>query len=106
MNAIHGDISNAIERVHANQMSGADYSQLADNMNTQLAHIVANCKLPAEADAQLHIVLAHMMQGVATIQCKTGDQQPGQAVVGIAQTLNSYGNFFQHEDWKSIDLSH
>ena len=34
MNAIHRDINSAIERVHANQMSGADYSQLADNMNT------------------------------------------------------------------------
>lgn len=106
MNAIHGDINSAIERIHANQMSGADYSQLADNMNTPFAHIVANCKLPAEADAQLHIVLANMMQGVDTIQGKTGDQQPEQGVVGIAQTLNSYGNFFQHDGWQSFDLSH
>lgn len=94
------------ERIHANQVSGADYSQLADNMNTPFAHIVANCKLPAEADAQLHIVLANMMQGVDTIQGKTSDQQPEQGVVGIAQTLNSYGDFFQHDGWQSIDLSH
>lgn len=71
------------ERIHANQVSGADYSQLADNMNTPFAHIVANCKLPAEADAQLHIVLANMMQGVDTIQGKTGDQQPEQSVTGM-----------------------
>ena len=32
-------------------------------MNTEVAGIVQNCKLPPEADAQLHIVVAELMAG-------------------------------------------
>ena len=106
MNAIHGIVAGAIEQIHANQMSASGYQQLTTEINEQLAYIFENCELPADADAQLHIVLANVMHDLEAVEGKAEDKSPSDGVVGIAQMLNSYGDFFDHQGWQAIDLSH
>jgi hypothetical protein len=60
--------------------------------------VTANCKLPEEADAQLHIVLAEIIEGIDVI--KTGaDRLRGAMRVVLA--LEVYGRNFDHPDWMS-----
>lgn len=106
MGAIHGSVAGAIEQIHAGEMSADSYQQLTTQVNEQLAYIFENCELPADADAQLHIVLANVMHDLEAVAGKTEEKSPSDAVVSIAQMLNSYGDFFDHQDWKAIDLSH
>lgn len=106
MNAIHGDVSTALNQIHDGKMSVADYDALAGKVNTQFLYIVENCKLEPEPDAQLHIVLGNIMQGLEAVKGKATGQDRADGVVKIAQTLNTYGDFFEHEGWKAIDLTH
>ena len=50
--------------IHAGNESDAQYAALADRIERQVQAIVANCKLPAEADANLHYIVADLLQGV------------------------------------------
>lgn len=106
MNAIHSSVAEAIEQIHTGELSADGYQQLTTQVNEQLAYIFENCELPADADAQLHIVLVNVMHDLEAVEGKTEDKSPTDAVVSIAQMLNSYGDFFDHQDWKVIDLSH
>ncbi|HUH87368.1 MAG TPA: hypothetical protein VL003_04870 [Pusillimonas sp.] len=106
MNALHSDITTALNKVHDGKMSEADYDKLAESVNTQFLYIVENCKLEPAPDAQLHIVLGNVMQGLEAVKGNVPQQNRADGVVKIAQTLNTYGQFFEHEGWKPIDLAH
>lgn len=106
MDAIHSEVAGAIDRIHAGGMADESYQQLGAQINNQLAYIFENCKLPAAADAQLHIVLASVMQDLEAVEGKSAGQTPVEGVVGIAQMLNRYGDYFDHQGWSAIDLSH
>ena len=80
-------LATSIGRIHAGQFTSAEYIALADRLQEQVDYVTANCKLPEEADAQLHIVLAEVLEGMDTM--KTGaDQVQGalRAVVASKRT--------------------
>lgn len=106
MTAIHGIVSGAIDDAHAGKMSEAKYTDVSKQVMTQFNYVVENCKLEPEADAQLHILLGNMVQGVELVEGKVAGEKRDSGLVKIAQALNSYGDFFDHPDWKAIDLTH
>ena len=50
--------------IHAAKQTDAQYAALATHIDQQVKSIVANCRLPADADANLHFVVADLLQGV------------------------------------------
>ena len=50
--------------IHAGKQTDAQYAALATHIDQQVKSIVANCHLPADADANLHLVIADLLQGV------------------------------------------
>jgi len=97
---------NAIEQdkaaIHAAKLSDAGYDALAKTIDTQVAYIVTNCKLPPEADAQLHLVLAEIMHGSSAIkgQEKGVARQAGAHKIVVA--LDAYGRHFDHPGWQRL----
>lgn len=96
----------ALPAAHAGKLTRARYDALASDIDAQIAHIVGNCKLDAKADAQLHIVIAELSAGVETMQGKRAGEARAMGVVKVAQTLNTYGRYFNHPGWKAIKLPH
>ncbi|MCB1762674.1 MAG: hypothetical protein KDI43_16320 [Gammaproteobacteria bacterium] len=98
------EIRNAVaadeEAIHTGKMSAARYDALAKKIDGQLADVVQNCKLPPEADAQLHLVLAEMIQGQEAIkgQDKKPDRRAG--VVKVIDALDAYNKHFDHPGWR------
>ena len=72
---------------------------MADRLHEQVDYVTANCKLPEEADAQLHIVLAEVLEGMDTM--KTGADQVQGALRAVV-ALEAYGRHFEHPNWASI----
>jgi len=70
------------------------FEALAGRIDAQVNSIVANCKLPPEADANLHYVIADLSQGVGLM--RGGDpartRHDGAALVHGA--LRAYDTFF------------
>jgi hypothetical protein len=99
MTAIRDQLQAALDPIHAKTYSPDDYKALAGRIEKEVANIMAKCKLPADVDAQIHLVLAELFAG-ADLMKKDGNRMAG--AVRILQGLDSYGKYFEHADWQPI----
>lgn len=104
MTAIRASVTQILPDAHAGKATSAGYDAFGNAVNQQVAYIVENCKLPADADAQLHLIVADLMAGAEAAQGKHGDEQRAAGVVQVAQASNAYGKYFDHGGWKTIKL--
>jgi hypothetical protein len=86
--------------IHAGTQADAQYGALATHIEQQVQSIVANCHLPAAADANLHLVIADLLQGVTVMrgQDPTRSRHDGAALVHGA--LMAYGQYFDDATWQ------
>lgn len=99
MDEIRKVIAASLTPIHENTFSAARYETLAASVQTQIDYIVGNCKLPEEADAQLHIVLEQVLDGIGEMRAPANKQQ---GVVKIVAALDTYGKYFDHAGWKPL----
>lgn len=100
MTAIRDRVQPAVKPIHAKTYSPDEYKALAASIEKEVGAIVSNCKLPKDADDQLHLVLTQILAGTELMK-KDGDRMAGAA--RVIQGLSSYGKFFDHPDWKSLE---
>ena len=63
MGEIRIAMSDALTPIHRNEFSAGAYEALAARVQAQVDYVIANCRLPEEADQQLHIVLEQILDG-------------------------------------------
>ncbi|MEP7262020.1 MAG: hypothetical protein ABI669_12500 [Usitatibacter sp.] len=100
-----GEIRAALESrragISASSLRAPEYQALAGTVESQVAYIVANCKLPPAADENLHVVVAELvaaagaMKGTSTADAARGARR----AIGAA---NAYGKHFDHPGWRSL----
>jgi hypothetical protein len=71
---------------------------LAELVNAEVAYIVQNCKLPADADAQLHLLIAELLAGADEMK----GARAGEGVERVVKALNEYGRYFDHPGWRKL----
>jgi hypothetical protein len=101
MTRIRGAFEPKLAAIHDRKLAPTDYQQLADATGREIANIVANCKLPPDADAALHGILADMGAGMDAMAGKSLDKQRDGAIKVVA-ALDRYGQTFQHPGWKRL----
>lgn len=94
------------DAIHANKLKAAQYRALAKQTNTQIAFIVANCKLAPEADAQLHLIIAELGAAAETMAGDGKAQSRQEGAMRLHQALETYGNFFDHPGWSASAAAH
>ena len=99
MASVRGAVGRSAKAIHAGKHEAARYEALAGRIEAEMALIVANCKLPPEADAQLHIVLAQMSEGADAM--KRGERRD-KGAEAVIEALNAYGKHFEHPGWRPI----
>lgn len=99
MSKIKTSIEESISEIHHKKFSEAQYKALADKVDAQLAYLFKNCKLPAAADAQLHILLFDIMQ--ASRQMQSSDNPRSGAITTI-KALQKYPHYFDDKDWQVL----
>lgn len=90
-----------LKAIHDNKLPAADYQALADTAEKQVANIVANCKLPPDADAALHGILAQIGEGTEAMAGKS-KLRPRDGAIRLVQALDAYGRTFDHPGWKRL----
>jgi hypothetical protein len=90
-----------IHAIHTGKLSADQYKQLGATIDTEIARIVANCKLEPQADAVLHILLSDLIAAAAIMQGRNPGV-PGDAAHLVVTTLNNYGRYFDHPAWKDL----
>lgn len=99
MDHIRAAFDAALPRIHEGRYSAAEYAALAGKVQEQVDYVVANCKLPEEADQQLHVALTQVLDGVNAMKEDSGQDK---GAVTILQALNAYGEHFDHPGWEPL----
>jgi hypothetical protein len=85
--------------IHAGKESDAQYEALAARIESQVNDIVKNCKLPAAADANLHYVIADLLQGVSLMRGQDPARTRHDGAALVHGALIAYGKYFDDPDW-------
>jgi hypothetical protein len=100
MAAIHAAFETDHPAIHAGSETNEQYAALAATIEAQVNTIVANCKLPPEADANLHFVIADLLQGVTLMRGEDPARSRHDGAARVHGALRAYPTFFDDPDWK------
>jgi hypothetical protein len=100
MTGIRSAVAGSLDRIHAGAFSASQYDTLAGQVENHVDSITKTCHLAEEADAQLHVVLVRIIDGVDGMRGKGGARSDG--VVKVVDALNAYGKHFDHRGWSPI----
>lgn len=99
MAAIHAAFKADHPAIHAGSETNEQYAALAAKIEAQVNTIVANCKLPPEADANLHFVIADLLQGVSLMRGEDPERSRHDGAARVHGALRAYPKFFDDPDW-------
>lgn len=102
MATIRKEMQASLPEIHDNKLPAAKYTELAKKVSTEVGTIVAECKLEPKADAQLHLVIADMLDGIETMEGKAKNAKRRAGAVKVLAALDQYGTHFDHPNWQPI----
>lgn len=103
MTRIRDALAADLDTIHAGRFEAEQYDRLATRVDQELAAIVRNCKLPADADANLHVILAEMIAGAEAMHGKDPNAKPADGAVKVVEALAVYPRYFDHPGWKGLE---
>ena len=92
--------------IHAGRQTDAQYDALAATVEREVNSIVANCKLPPAADAQLHYVVGDLLQAVNLLRGGDPSKTRHDGARLVHGALTAYGKFFDDPSWSSASSDH
>ena len=101
MTEIRAALAAKREAIHKGTLTPADYKSLGATVETQVAAIVAQCKLEPAADANLHLIVAELLAGADAMQGKS-KTTPAAGAAQAVRAVNQYGRYFDHAGWKPL----
>ena len=87
--------------IHGGQQTDAQYEALAARIESQVNSIVANCRLPPQADANLHYLIADLSQGVGLMRGQDPARTRHEGAALVHGALRAYGEFFDDPSWSA-----
>lgn len=91
---------------HAGRLTAEQYRELAMQVETEVAGIVANCRLEPRADAMLHLVVAELGEGTDAMTGRNAKLPPVEGLAKVALAVNEYGRHFDHPGFEPIHVGH
>ncbi|HEX4944298.1 MAG TPA: hypothetical protein VFV55_08070 [Usitatibacteraceae bacterium] len=99
MTAIREAVHGAPAPLHKATAKPEAYAEVGNRVEAEVGRIVKECKLPPEADAQLHLVIADVIAGADAMK-GARDAKAGRAgLVKVDSALKNYGTYFDHPGW-------
>ena len=80
--------------IHAGTETDAQYDALAERVQSEVNTIVANCHLPPAADANLHYVIADLLQGAAIMRGQVPGRVRHDGAALVHGALIAYATYF------------
>jgi hypothetical protein len=84
--------------IHAGTESDAQYAALADRIEAEVQKIVASCHLPPAADANLHYVIADLLQGASLMRGQMPGASRHDGAARVHGALIAYAKYFEDPD--------
>lgn len=102
MENIRNAMDAALRGAREDRLSAARYDELAGKVSGEVGRIVAACKLDPKADAQLHLIIADILEGVEAMEGKAGKSGREGGAAKVADALEKYGAHFDHPNWRLL----
>lgn len=99
---IRAAMADKLPTIHAKRLNQAEYGKLAQVLEQEVGAIVATCKLPEEADAVLHPILAELGAGIDAMAGRTKRALPRQGALKVLGALEKYDRYFDHPGWQPL----
>lgn len=94
MAKIHAAFAADHPAIHAGKETDAQYEALAARIETEVNTIVANCRLPPAADANLHYLIADLLQGVGLMRGQDPGRSRHDGAALVHGALRAYPQYF------------
>ncbi len=101
MGIINDDMRQALPAIHEDRLPTERYGELAEVVRSQAAYMVENCQLSADADAQLHLIIAQLLSGADAMSGEASAQRDG--AVTVAGALDNYATYFADDGFKPLE---
>lgn len=102
MDSIRRTMAASLHDIHENRVSAAGYGKLAHKVEGEVGRIVANCKLEPRADAQLHLIVAELLEGAEQMAGKPKQAKRIDGAVKVIGALEKYSAYFDDPAFKPI----
>lgn len=103
MDAIRASMDAALPGIHEHQFTAQQYRALASKIGAEVVAIIANCKLDPEADAQLHMVISDLLEGIEAMEGKSRTARREAVAVKVGAALEKYDRYFEHSGWQALE---
>ena len=103
MSNIRQAMAGELHEIHENRLSARGYGKLAQKVEAEVGNIVANCKLGAQADEQLHIVIVELLGGTEHMAGKFKGSKRQNGAVQVIGALEKYAAYFDDPGFKPIE---
>jgi hypothetical protein len=97
MDRVRASFSEVLPAYKRGELSRETATDTARAIDDHVAFMVENCKLEAEADAVLHVLLAELLQGAAALR---EAPQSAEGLPRIHGALQDYPRYFDHPGWE------
>lgn len=81
------------------RLTAGQTAQLAATIQENVNHLIANCKLPPQADATLHVFITDLLSGAGMLK---EDPASSQGLSLLVEALRKYPEYFNHPEWKPL----
>ncbi len=99
---IRNAMDESLHAIHEGKLPAAKYGALAAKVNGEVAYMVSNCKLEPKADAQLHLVIAEILEGAEAMEGKLKKVKRQNGALKVIGALENYAIYFDDPNWKPI----
>ncbi|GGD02645.1 hypothetical protein [Halopseudomonas salina] len=103
MARLRNDLQPLALDIHQRRLSVDHYDAIAASVNDQVTYMIDNCELEAQADAQLHVIIAELMAGVVLMQGDKHGQARSDGAIRVVEALNSYATYFNDPTFEKLD---
>lgn len=102
MGEIRRAVAQDLHAIHENRLGPDGYASLAAKIESRVAGIFAQCKLPAAADAQLHVILAALLSGAGQMAGKSGQGHARDGAIEVIGALGRYHEYFDDPGFEPL----
>lgn len=101
MSAIYDATRKSAAALNDPEAKPAVFVTLGKQVEGEVGRIVKECKLPEDADKQLHFIVADLVAGADLLKAAE-DATAGRAGLGkVSRALRMYGVYFDHPGWRA-----
>ena len=98
MGKLRTTMAAALPDIHEKRLAAEGYAALAKDVEQEVGYIVAKCKLDARADAQLHLVVAELLDGAGKMAGNTKKAKGGKPRDGAVQVIGALDKYAAYFD--------